>query len=82
MNPLTMPTNEDLARERIETAWRDYPYCRRCGEPMTIEVRDDGLWIECGSLPPLRGIRFRLGARFHDRHAIELPDDRMMLAAA
>ena len=82
MNPLTMPNDEDRARERIEMAWREYNLCSGCGQPMTIEVHGNCLWIECGSLRSLRGIRLRLAARFHDRHAIELPDHGRVLAAA
>jgi hypothetical protein len=82
MNPLTRPTGEDLARERIEMAWRDYPFCRGCGQPMTIEAHGSRLWIECASLRSLRGIRLRLTAGLHERHAIELPDDGMIPAAA
>lgn len=82
MNALTLSTDEDLARERIEMAWRDYNLCSGCGQPMTIEVHGNSLWIECASLRSLRGIRLRLAARFHDRHAIELPDHGMVLTAA
>ena len=82
MNLLTMPTNEDLARERIEMAWREYNLCGGCGQPMSIEAHGNGLWIECASLRSLRGVRLRLSARFHDRHPIELPDRGMFLAAA
>jgi len=82
MNLLMMPTNEDLARERIEMAWREYDVCHACGQPMTIEVVGSSLWIECASLRSLQGVRRRLSTRFHDRHQIELPDDEMILAAA
>jgi hypothetical protein len=63
-------------------AWREHDFCRACGQPMTIEVHDSSLWIECASLRSLRGIRLRLSTRLHDRHPIELPDDRMIPAAA
>ena len=76
MNLLTMPTSEDLARERIEMAWREYDFCRACGQPMTIEVHGGSLWIECASLRSLSG------TRMHDRHEIDLPDDGMVQAAA
>jgi hypothetical protein len=82
MNLLTMPTTEDLARERIEMAWREYDFCRACGQPMTIEVHGGSLWIECASLRSLSGICLRLGTRMHDRHEIDLPDDGMVQAAA
>jgi hypothetical protein len=82
MNVLSMPTAEDLARERIEMAWRDHDVCHACGQAMTIEVHGGNLWIECGSLRPLRGFRLRLASRTHDRHAIDLPDDGMVQAAA
>jgi hypothetical protein len=82
MKLLTTPTTEDLARERIEMAWRAYDFCHSCGQPMTIEVHGAGLWIECASLRSLRGIRLRFGTRIHERHAIDLPDDGMDEAAA
>jgi hypothetical protein len=82
MNLLMMPTNEDLARERIEMAWREYDVCHACGQPMTIEAVGSSLWIECASLRSLQGVRRRLSTRFHDRHRIELPDDEMIPAAA
>jgi hypothetical protein len=82
MNLLMMPTNEDLARERIEMAWREYDVCHACGQPMTIEVVGSSLWIECASLRSLQGVRRRLSTRFHDRHQIELPDDEMIPTAA
>ena len=82
MNLLTMPTNEDLARERIEMAWREYDLCHACGQPMTIEVVGSSLWIECASLRLLQGVRRRLSTLLHDHHQIELPDDEMIPAAA
>ena len=82
MNPLTMPTAEDFARERIEMAWREGDFCRTCGQPMTIEVHRGSLWIECASLRSRRGIRLRLATRLHDGHEIDLPDDGMVQAAA
>jgi hypothetical protein len=65
-------TDADVNRDRIETAWRDHPYCRDCGQPTTIEARDGGLWIECIALRDLTGIRRALSAAFHERHAIEV----------
>ena len=82
MNTFTLSTDEDLARERIEMASHDHPFCRACGQPMTIEVHGGSLWIECASLRSLSGIRLRLGTRMHDRHEIDLPDDGMVQAAA
>jgi hypothetical protein len=70
MNTFTMSTDEDLARERIEMASHDHPFCRACGQPMTIEVHGRELWLECSSLRPLRGLRLRLASNFHDRHSI------------
>jgi hypothetical protein len=46
MNTHTTPTDEDLARERIEMASHDHPFCQACGQPMTIEVHER---IELGS---------------------------------
>jgi len=70
MNTHTTPTDEDLARERIEMASHDHPFCQSCGKPMTIEVHGSSLWIECASLRPLRGIRLRLASRLHERNEI------------
>jgi hypothetical protein len=67
MNTHTTPTDEDLARERIEMASHDHPFCQACGQPMTIEVHGSSLWIECASLRPLRGIRLGLASRLHER---------------
>jgi hypothetical protein len=82
MNLLTTPTAEDLARERIEMAWREHDFCRTCGQAMTIEIHGSSLWIECASLRPLRGFRLGLATRSHDRYPIDLPDDGMVPAAA
>ena len=77
MNPLTMPTAEDFARERIEMAWREGDFCRTCGQPMTIEVHRGSLWIECASLRSRRGIRLRL-ARLKPDTAVVLKADGVL----
>jgi hypothetical protein len=79
--PITR-TAHDIARDRIETAWRAYPFCSECGQPMTIESHDGGLWIECTSLRTLTGFRRRLWAGFHERHPLEVsPEPPVDLAA-
>lgn len=82
MDTFTMPTDLDLARERIEMAWRDYRFCRDCGQPMVIETHDAALWIECASLRSRRGLRLLLAAGLHERHAIDLPAEVAIPAVA
>ena len=76
------PTDQDLARERIETALRDHDFCAACGRPMTIEERDGVLAIECESMRGLGGFRLFLASGLHERHVIDvLPRDGMPAAA-
>ena len=81
MITLDTRTDHDIARDRIETAWRDYPTCRACGQPMTIEVRDGGLWMECTALGSLTGLRRLLTAGFHDRHPLDIATEVVAVAA-
>ena len=82
MNSTITRTSDDVARDRIETAWRDYPLCSDCGRPMTIEAHDGSLWVECTSLRELTGIRRLLTAGFHQRPDLEIPVARVAALAA
>ena len=50
MNSTITRTSDDVARDRIETAWRDYPLCSDCGRPMTIEAPGSRPSLPDGSL--------------------------------
>ena len=80
MNELPMPTAEDAARERIESALHDLRSCTACGQPMTVAVRGDELWVECESLRAKTGLRLGFSAGFHDRHRVELPEGVLVAA--
>lgn len=41
-----MFSNHEL-RSRIEDAWHVQPTCTQCGQPTTLAVRGDALWVEC-----------------------------------
>lgn len=71
---------EEIARERIEQAFRDHVGCRSCGAEMMMLMRDEVLRIECGSLVAKRGIRYSLASALHESHVVELPEG--LLAAA
>jgi hypothetical protein len=44
------------ALDRIEHAERETPFCI-CGQPMVPAARNDGIWLECCSLPQIdRGL--------------------------
>lgn len=80
MNELTMTTDEDTARERIESAMHDLNFCTVCGGSMRVAVRGAEMWVECESLRSRTGLRLGLSSAFHDRVRIELPEG--VLAAA
>jgi hypothetical protein len=80
MNGLTMPTAEDLARERIEAALHELTYCTQCGRSMTVAVHGAEMWVECESLGSKSGLWLGMAAGFHDRRRVELPEG--VLAAA
>jgi len=81
MNDLTTRNEEDRARETIEMALRDHHACADCGQPMGIAEHGSRLWIECASLRSRHGLRLAFAEAFHERHAIDLPMDEMVLAA-
>lgn len=76
----TRTTDEDIARERIEQAFRDHICCRQCGTEMVMLVRSDSLRIECGRLVEKRGLRYLISSGLHESHVVELPEG--LLAAA
>lgn len=80
MNTLLDRTEQDIARERIEQAFRDFERCTGCGRDMKVVERESGLRIECAALAPKSGIRYALASGLHDSHLIELPEG--VLAAA
>ena len=82
MNTITMRTDQDIARERIETAWQRYPTCTACGSPMRMELRGDTLWIECATFRGLTGLRHTLATGFHDRHRVEIDSGTLLAPAA
>ena len=47
--------NHQEIRTRIEDAWRVQPTCEACGEPTTVIVRDDAVWVECPVVDRPRG---------------------------
>ena len=49
-----MFSNHEL-RSRIEDAWRVQPTCTQCGQPTTVAVRGDALWVECSTRDQPRG---------------------------
>lgn len=79
MGTLLTRTAQDLARERIEQAFRDYERCSGCGADMKITERGGSLHIECASLAPKSGIRYSLAIGLHDSRVVDLPEG---LAAA
>ena len=80
MSTLLDRTDQDIARERIEQAFRDYEHCTGCGRDMKIVERTSGLRIECASLAAKRGIRYALAIGLHDSHPIELPESVLVAA--
>lgn len=79
MGTLLTRTAEDMARERIEQAFRDYERCSGCGADMNVVERGGSLRIECASLAAKTGLRYSLATGLHDSHLVELPEG---LAAA
>ena len=82
MNATAIRTSDDIARDRIESAWAEFPYCTDCGQPMTIEAHDGSLWAECTSLRELTGLRRFLTAGFHSRHDLEISVNSAAVLAA
>ena len=81
MSDLTTRSEADRARETIEMAFREHHACADCGQPMGIAEHGSRLWIECTSLRSRHGLRLMLAEAFHERHAIDLPVDDLVLAA-
>jgi hypothetical protein len=80
MNNDSSIADQDLARERIDAALRYDDFCT-CGAPMSAEVRDGTLWIECASLRTRHGLRLLISSGFHDRRRIDLPGSDYSIAA-
>ena len=81
---ITPTTGEDLARETIEQAVIDHPYCDACGAPTVPVAQGDEIWLGCTSAqapkPMLRRI-FSFDALIGHTHQLVLDDLTERLAA-
>ncbi len=73
MYTTTMSEAHDKAREIIESSIAEAPDFCVCGRRMTVDTRDDRVWIECESLRGKRGLRHAIASGFHDWRTVELP---------
>ena len=77
-----MTMTNDQALERIEGAMRETPFCP-CGAPAVPVGRSGGVWLECASLQPAKGIlRQLLTLDFAANHTRRLIVDLAIEAAA